>query len=61
MNKLCVNLAWAELFKNLRAGREVSVGTGEGANRPAVKKHAVFLKTFVHFTGNFVHILIDIK
>ena len=50
MNKFCVNLAWAELFKNLTAGREVSVGTGAGANRPAVKKHVVFLKTFVHFT-----------
>ena len=28
-----------------------------GASRPAVKKHAVSQKAFVHFTRNFAHIL----
>ena len=44
-----VNHIWAGLFWK-------SPGWGE-TSRPALKKHAVSQKIFVHFTRNFVHIL----
>ena len=42
-------------FENRRVG--VGCGGGGCASRPALKKHAVSQKIFVHFTWNFVHIL----
>ena len=43
------NPIWAGLFWKSQGCR--------GPSRPAVKKHAVFQKLFIHFTWNFVHIL----
>ena len=47
--EFCLTLSGLGFFENLRVGR--------GPSRPAVKKHAVSQKIFVHFTWNFVHIL----